>query len=582
MGLGTVAALIKGMTQKIEKELAQEKTAIAGQNEKIGTTEIGNHVETTEKLSFANATTISKQVTIKKTTDNYLQVSGTASGTFLETIQDNISLPAGSYTFKIDSPIQSAGYQIQLLDIAADSVVQSFTKTGTNQFYNWTISETKNYRVRILVTSGSVVEDIQKVFLYERVTVDNTLTWSTSKLMNDVSDLADVVKQKCKLIESVGTLLTADKLTITGTNIKTRSDNSTVFSPLAKRITALADAATVKFAFGGATYDFDTVTIVFYFPYDSYASASGTSVELRIYANGSANTPFVSTANCCWGWNFLKLPKSKTGLSQNAKLSSVDIVFKTTTGTTETEFGEIVVDSLILDMKMKPTFILDFDQIWEKSIDNGAYEYCRTNNIPYTIHTWQYDNLNSAKVAEMKTAMLNGCEFSYYGGYTNENYMTNVASYSDAIAECELMENDIIPFTHKRFLTYGCGAHLMNQYLRESLEASGVKAIRGRWIENPVGYFSNKSTWLPYSIEISYENSTLQDIKDQIDEAIANGSCVVSFTHGVCDDDESVLGVSSSAIRLTTFKDMIDYLVGLRDHGQIQICTMEQFVNQCL
>ena len=30
MGLGTVAALIKGMTQKIEKELAQEKTAIQG------------------------------------------------------------------------------------------------------------------------------------------------------------------------------------------------------------------------------------------------------------------------------------------------------------------------------------------------------------------------------------------------------------------------------------------------------------------------------------------------------------------------------------------------------------------------
>ena len=122
----------------------------------------------------------------------------------------------------------------------------------------------------------------------------------------------------------------------------------------------------------------------------------------------------------------------------------------------------------------------------------------------------------------------------------------------------------------------------MTQFLRESLEASGVKAIRGRWIQNPVGYFCDKSTWLPYSIEISYGNSTREEFTNHIYEATVHGSCVVAFTHGVCNDDESVVGSSSSAMRLTDFKYLIDYIVGLRDQGKIQICTMEQFVNQCI
>lgn len=548
----------------------------------VGTTDIGDHTENVEKLAFTTDTRTVQTVSIKRTTDNKVQVSGTASALFVQTLQDNISLSAGRYLFTIDCPIQSADYEIQLFNITANSVKHSFTKTSFNQYYKFSISESASYRVRILVKANAAVSDTQKVSLAEIKTVDNTLSWMAKNLMTEVDDIGNVVKQKCKLIEDAGNVFTVDTLIITGTNIKVKNDNSTVFSKTARRITALEDGATVKFAFGGITYEFDTVTIVFYFPYNSYSGSSPTSLELRIYANGTSHTPVLSTSNCCWGWNYLKLPRSKLGLGNTTTLTSMDMVFKKTEGTTETEFGEIIVDSIILDMKMKPTFILDFDQIWEKSIDNGAYEYCRTKNIPYTIHTWKYDNLNSAKVSEMNTAMLNGCEFSYYGGYTSELAMKNATSYSEAIAECELMENDIIPFTHRRFTTYGCGGHIMNQYLRESIEASGVKAIRGRWIQNPIGYFSNRSTWLPYSIEISYGNSTVAQIKEQIDEAIENGSCVVAFTHGVCNDDETVLGVSSSAIKLADFKEVIDYLANLRNQNKIQVCTMEQFVDQCL
>ena len=396
-----------------------------------------------------------------------------------------------------------------------------------------------------------------------------------------ISDIDDKVKKKCGLITNSGRVFTADMLTITGTNTTVKDDNSKVFAKTAKRITASADSATVKLSLGG-DYAFDTVTVVFYLPYDSYKGDSPTALDLRIYANATTNTPIVSASNCCWGWNFLKIPRNKMGLGQSLVISSIDMVFKKTSDTTETNFGEIVVDSIIIDMEMKPTFILDFDQIWEESIENGAYEYCRTNNIPYTIHTYQYANLNAAKQAEMKKAMLNGCEFSYYGAFTSANELKNATSYSDALAECVLMENDIIPATSKRFITYGCGAHIMNRPLRESLEASGVKAIRGRWTQNPIGYFCDRSTWLPYSIEISYGNSTHEDMTNHIYEALTHGSCVVAFTHGVCDDDEDHLGASSSAIRISDFKYLIDYLVSLRNQGKIQICTMEQFVNQCI
>ena len=423
--------------------------------------------------------------------------------------------------------------------------------------------------------ANTSLSDVQRADL--RI-VQNTYKETTDAR---ITGIESAIKKKCGLITKTGRVFTADMLTITGTNTNVKNDNSTVFSQTAKRITATADAATVKLSLGG-DYAFDTVTVVFYLPYNSYKSDSPTALDLRIYANATTNTPIVSASNCCWGWNYLKIPRNKMGLGSSLVISSVDMVFKKTSGTTETEFGEIVVDSIILDMEMKPTFILDFDQVWQKSIDNGAYDYCRTNNIPYTVHTWQYANRDSAILEEMRKAMLNGCEFSYYGGVTNENYMTNVTSYSDAIAECTLMENDIIPYTHKRFLTYGCGAHLMNQYLRESLEASGVKAIRGRWIQNPVGYFSEHSTWLPYSIEISYGNSDRNAMTDHIYEAITHGSCVVAFTHGVCNNDESVVGVSSSAIRLDDFKYLIDQLVNWRDQGKIQLCTMEQFVNQCI
>lgn len=578
---GTVDNTLAYATAKLISDVADLADDVDDAKAIIGDTIIGTHIETVEKLAFTDGDYTQQTVSIKVRANNSIQVSGTATATFLRTIQDNISVPAGTYIFSVDSPILSSGYEIQLFNVTAGSVAGSITYTSETLVRTITINATTTFRIRILVNSGTVASDTQVVSFHIDSAINNTLSWISADLMPKVADLRDMVKQKCKLIENSGHVFTADALSIAGTNVSIKNDKSTIFAETAKRITASANSASVKISLG-ANYSFDTVTVVFYFPYDSYASASATSCYLWIYANGTSHTPIVSSSNCCWGWNYLKIPRSKLGLGDTTTISSVDIVFKTTDGTTESEFGEIIVDSIILDMKMKPTFVLDLDQIWEKSINNGAYDYCRSNNIPYTVHTWQYDSRDSTTVTEIKKAMINGCEFSYYGGYTNESALHNATNYSDALDECVLMENDIIPFTHRRFLTYGCSAHTMTQYLRESLEASGVKAIRGRWIQNPIGYFSEYSTWLPYSIEISQENSTLQQIKDHIDEAVTNGSCVVAFTHGVCNNDESVVGTSSSAIRITTFQDMIDYLVDLRDQGKIQICTMEQFVNQCI
>lgn len=100
-------------------------------------------------------------------TKNHFSAIGTSSGTFLRTLQDNISCPAGTYEFNFGSLITSPNFQLQLMNVTDNTVIYGFGDTSGMYSYQFTLSTAKTLRIRTLAYSGAVVDESHDVHLYK-------------------------------------------------------------------------------------------------------------------------------------------------------------------------------------------------------------------------------------------------------------------------------------------------------------------------------------------------------------------------------------------------------------------------------
>jgi hypothetical protein len=405
----------------------------------------------------------------------------------------------------------------------------------------------------------------------------------TTKFYTEIEDIKKDIYTplKCGLLEEKGTTINIADCNIESTNVEIIDSNKTRFAKNSKmiRIKKLENINNYEINIHlPKTINANRFFLTFYMTNETADTSKGSYFDVR-YNNMTNNIGHNNGCSIVQNWNNLEIHVSN---AQN--FTNIKLVF---TLRANAQVGEVCgiywLDSLTFGAKMKPTFILNFDQWWQDSIDNGGYQYCFDNNIPFTLMTKNYDSLsdtflNLAKKAETEY----NCENSYYASYgANNTSLLNASTFDDAVDEVKKIKNDFITVMKHDLVSFGCTQMKLNYLDRLALLNSGFKMIRGG-ASQMIPYFDNDDFWTP-SIGISSDTISLETVKTQIDNTIKYGLCMIAFTHGVCNDGETTMsGTQSNGMNITDFKAMIDYLVELRDSGYIQVCTMEEWYNQCI
>lgn len=193
MSLANTVALIKAL---IKPELSDVKNAIAGMGEFVGDTEtdIGQHEESSI-IDYANFTplTVTDDGITYVITKNQVSVIGTAGSTKLRTLQDNVLLQAGTYTFGIDSKPSKTGLQFQLYDITNAQNLADFSDIESRTSIDVTLAEATTVRIRVLMTGGTQFLEAEAHTLSLKTgtteEVDNTLAYVANKGMSIIGDI---------------------------------------------------------------------------------------------------------------------------------------------------------------------------------------------------------------------------------------------------------------------------------------------------------------------------------------------------------------------------------------------------------
>lgn len=327
-----------------------------------------------------------------------------------------------------------------------------------------------------------------------------------------------------------------------------------------------------------------SLTFCFYIPWDAVTSDSPYRSDFCFYIKGYTGHKYHFIGKMRAGWNYVKF--TKDDVNQEDDLTSIQRIYFYLSALNEAqEHGFITLDSIFVDLELKPTVSLMFDQIWQESIDNGAYEYMRQKGIPYTISTKNYDSLNDNQLSEIKTMRLYGDDFGYYACYGQSNEaVVNAENYQAAVDNLETAINDCISITGVRPVVYSATRGLNSEIMQEATRAVGFEYICGGVTNSLECTYIQKD--VPNSLvrKSIWETMTIEEIKDYIDTLIEYGSFSLLFTHGICADGNAYMSVNgelttSSGVQLSIFKSTIDYLVDLRNEGKINICLLRNLKN---
>ena len=386
----------------------------------------------------------------------------------------------------------------------------------------------------------------------------------------------------CGYADNYGNIIDINKCTLTPTNVKISPSSINRFSDHSIKV----DVTKIE---GVNTYSLEIVlpspittknwNIIMMYTDEMLNASTGIIITGRI--NNSSNTMFASNQNNQISDYWLTTQLAHHGSAQTISKFVLSITLRP--GMNVGDTVSFFIDSIMYDFKMKPCFILNFDQWWDESITNGGYDYLFDNDVPFTMMTKNYDSLASNYMQLADKVEKYKYENAYYASYgSDNNSLFNSTTYPNANTEVQNMINDYENAFKHNVVSYGATQMKLAKLDRSALLNNGFKMIRAKGQGNFIDYFDEFSWWTP-STGISHNEMTIAQIKARIDHIISYGGCFLAFTHGInADGADYMSGTSSVGINITDFKSMIDYLVTKRANGEIDILTMRDWYNNCV
>lgn len=390
----------------------------------------------------------------------------------------------------------------------------------------------------------------------------------------------DIFKSKCKLIESYKDIIYFDNLT-NKDNVTIKDSTKTYFSNKSKLCYAIKQDGITQYnvELQVNISNWNSLTFVFYIPYETYINNLEHSGYIDGYCN-YANSTFSLNGKYKEGWNVIKLRRGIDIYNPYDTITKINFRINSRSSVlTGNDFGYITFDSIIVDMKMKPCVLLNFDQIWEETITNGGYDLLFNNNIPFTLFTHNFNNLSEAqKEIIRKSINMYNCEFGIYGGANGNNTIINSASstYLQKFEDIQANKSEYLENWYKHPISYASSQGILTPKMEEAIMNNGFKMIRAL-SGVPMGYFDKNSNWITH---IEFSSMSSNQVKTLIDNAIVYGDTLPIFTHGIKNDSGST--ISSTSISLSAMIEIVNYLVEKRNNGEIEILTFEEFYHKCI
>lgn len=407
------------------------------------------------------------------------------------------------------------------------------------------------------------------------------------KINQDIYDLNDKIEKKsikakilsCPYVKSVGNTYDFTSAVL-DSNMQLSESNSVKFAK--KSIIASGvNSGDSYFHIPVNETNWDSISIACFVPYESFIIDGSRSGYFHVYLNGMGNSYPHTHLNgrVSYGWNVVKLTRN---MFAGAPDTLTALYFKNNARNTVASgaaYGSTVFDSVIFNVRATPIIVLNYDQWWQESVDNGAYAYQFASGLPATIMTKNYDTLSADfKALAIEAEQMHGWENGYYAskGVSNTNFTTNISTYTQALTDARAMDDDFAAVFKRKPVSWGSSRNLMGPPMAvDALTECGYEFIRWSGFP-PFGYIDDTMHQCS-TIGFTYDEiPTFAGIKSEIDKIVQYGSIGMLFTHGVCDDEYTKMdhGTTSGGTQITTFKSMIDYLKTLSDSGTIKVMTM--------
>lgn len=402
----------------------------------------------------------------------------------------------------------------------------------------------------------------------------------------NMSEIINKVRMSCKLVESVASIedmianVKISNGTRTGVIGKGNILNESRFiAGTSKTVTEITK--TLSKPIKGS--DFESITIVLYLPYETLNAESATGGYYQIYLNGNSQLSTYLNGRTTFGWNFVKLDRDEfPKLTNDTVITSIQLKLTPRNNVpTEGIFGESFLNALLFNLRVKPTVLLSFDQIWEESVNNGCYDMAYNREIPFSLYMI-YDNLTQNE-KNLIEKYKNFAEFSLYGSITGKNgFLYDDTGFPTMKSKLDLLESGIgygESEVKQPFTTYAVSQTAISPLGYTALSHTNLKCARLIYDKLPVAYFDESNRLIAST---GVDQKTGEYVNAIIDRAVKYGSVASIFLHGVRDDGNDSTIISGKGMDKSEYKIMLNHIRELRNEGKLQVMTYSDFVNACI
>lgn len=401
-------------------------------------------------------------------------------------------------------------------------------------------------------------------------------------LKNEVKNInKKLPRHYCKRIIDDGIMFTNLNVTSENTYGKIVQSKDTKFSYVSHRLINIAGGTSrYKIKLPQSVTTFNSITIVL-----KVSNYSNTQSTVNIYLTDGSN---FSNSNGTWlngrycqhnGYVYIKL--TADDITAPNKINYVWLEFNARNNQNieaGSEYGVVVLDSIIFNQKMKPCVLISFDQIWRETFENNYYDIMSNRDLPITLFSDKWENVDSDLLKMANSKRTNhGWELGIYGSFNEDPaYLNNSKNTSLVIEDLNKSINSQENACFTTPISYACRQAVVSDYLWEAIKHTNIKMIRGYDSRN-IGYF-DKDCCLICHDDIS--NNSIDEIKSKIDKAILYGSTLGLFTHGIKTSSNTT--IPSSSVLLDTWKTVCNYLKEKKDNGDIDVLTFSEFYKSCV
>lgn len=458
------------------------------------------------------------------------------------------------------------------------------------------MSSGKDYITTKCIQLGEVGDNSFIEFGYVSIqTIEDKIT--NEKIGNEIlkvkNELNDTIKSKCKMIESYQQIIPMDNLKRVANGDPTCDvfdDTNTYFSNKSKRITCTKVDGASKYLtwINLSNYNitnWESITIVVYVPYASYDYQGLNGARLLGYVNGNPGRGTIQfNGRVKWGWNFIKFRKQNKAPSPYSDLSydlgqltGINFVIEPRNTVPVGNKCSFIIDSIIIDLKMKPCVLFSFDFVSDETIANNGFNLLFDNNLKATMFSQNFGNF-STEHKNMYDKMVNeyNWELSCYGGANSDNSIirSETNKVSDKTKDLASLLDEYYSVYSINPVSYACNQAVLDPKIEKAILNNNFKMIRAL-PTYVMTYFDKNCSLIPH---IEYSDMTYEEIKNLIDDTIKYGDCLPLFTHSVKDDGSS----STLRVPYSIMEQVCNYLKTKVDAGEIEVLTYSEFYNRCV